>query len=334
MEGIVKQTKKIRPLGSTSPYAWAIEPSHGCNLRCGHCCRKLDPLDLKPYLIDETTWRAAWSVLAEVTPTVRADVCGCGEPTLHPELVRFLSIARELAPQAQIQVTTNGTMIKRGAVSFRELLDAGANIVYADMYGDRGEFRRLAVESGYPWYEYYNKPADAPSPWTYWGPHLKVIVLQEHPENWPASRRRAGLLGTWYNHLDWSAASRFGLIPIVQPPVRRCNQPFVYVPIDAWGRYLFCCQDGTSETGGMFGSVIDGVEGFKRYWYGREMQIARRKLRDKDRASISPCSRCGITFSRCDYKRWTDEEVSRWWDGASWQNLEPGAKGQLDVNPA
>jgi len=316
----VRKIKKEKPYGSHSPYAWVIELVHGCNLRCGHCSCRLLPLNEYQYMTEDV-WRHAWSVMNAVSPSIRADICLAGEPTLHPSIVPFLEIARGLAPKSQIQITTNGTMLLKGAVLYKDLLDAGANIIYTDMYGPKNEFKRLAAESGYPFYEYYSKPDKAPSPWTYYGPHLKLIVLQEQPDNWPKSRFKAGLLGTWYNHLDWDAAKKYGLFPVTNPPARRCNQPFIYVPVHVSGSYLLCCQDNWGETAGKFGSVLDGIDGFRAYWYGMELQMIRRRLRAKNRRLTSYCSRCSITFSRCDYKHWTDADVSRWWDGAAWQSL-------------
>jgi hypothetical protein len=309
-----------KPLGSTGPWCWAVEAVHGCNLRCGHCsCRLLPQGEYR--FMTELVWRKTWEVMQAVSPTVRVDIVLGGEPTLHPKLTEFMSIARSLCPLAQIQITTNGTMLLKGKVEYRKLIDAGANIIYTDMYGPRERFKELAVASGVPWYEYYNKPDGAPSPWTYHGPDLRMIVLQEQPENWPDSRKKSGLLGTWYNNLDWEAAARFGLKPVTEPPARRCNQPFIYVPVHVSGEYLLCCQDNMGETAGMFGTVLDGTEGFKRYWYGQRIQEVRRLLRRKNRADISQCKRCNITFSRCDYKHWTDDEVSKFWDGSRWNAL-------------
>jgi hypothetical protein len=194
-----RKEKIVKPLGATSPWVWSLEPTHGCNLRCGHCNCRLDPLPKTYDFMGEETWRKAWAIIARTAPTCRVDLCVGGEPTLNESLPDFLKIAREISPRTQIQITTNGTMIASGHVTYKQLLDAGANIVYTDMYSPAELFHRLADESGYPSYEYYNPPPQAPSPWTYWGPQLKMIVLQEQPENWPETRFRAGLLGTWYN---------------------------------------------------------------------------------------------------------------------------------------
>lgn len=313
LEQTIKPRDK-RPLGRFTPRVWVIEPTHGCNLRCAHCSCRLDPLPKKYHFISEASWTSAFEIMAKVSPYRRVDICLGGEPTLHPGLVDLLCIARDVNPTAQIQITTNGTMLLSGKIRLKQLLDAGANIIYVDMYGPSDDFKRLAKEAGVLWYEYYNKPKSAPSPWMYHGPDTKMVILQEQPENWPVSRRRANLLGTWYNHLDWDAARKFGLTPVVNAPHRRCNQPFHYVPVDSRGNYLLCCQDNTGETAGMFGNVDSGIDGFLKYWLGETMQTYRRNLMVKDRKANSQCSRCSIAFSRCDLKHYTDEQLSFYWD--------------------
>lgn len=325
----MNKIKKIKPLGSTSPWAWAIEPVHGCNLKCGHCsCRLLEYG--KYHFMVKDIWIKIWEIIQNYTPTCRVDLCLAGEPTLHPNLVYFLKIARKISPLSQIQITTNGTKLYKGEITYKDLLEAGANIIYTDMYGVKEKFFKLAKQSKYNYYEYYNKPEKALSPWTYYGPDLKLIVLQEQPDNWPKSRYRAGLLGTWYNHLDWEAARKYGLKKVEEPLNRRCNQPFIYVPVDAYGDYLLCCQDNWHETAGLFGNIKNGIEGFKKYWYSKEMQIIRSRLREKNRKDTSYCSRCCITFSRCDFKHWLDKEVSKYFNGKDWKKTDNNYNKVID----
>ena len=324
---IPRTPKKIKPLGSTSPIVWSIEPFFGCNLACAHCCADLIP-EADNSSMSEAVWRSTFSILNAMSPTVRVDLCGfVGEPTLNTQLTHLLSIARDLAPLTQIQITTNGTKLLTGAVTMKGLLDAGANILYVDQYGPHSKFEQLAADSGYPFYQYYAAPEGAPTPWKYWGPDLKLIVLMDEPSTWPVSRMKAGLLGNWLGNMNWDrgeAQTKFKMLPLVQPLTRRCNQPFMYVSVAASGDYLLCCQDGLQVTKGKFGTVLDGVEGFKRFWYGKEMQTVRRRLRLKNRVDTDyACAKCNITFSRGDYKHWTDQEVASYWDGTSQIVLEP-----------
>jgi len=315
--------KKVKLFGNQTPWVWVLEPVHGCNLKCGHCCAGLLSKNTFNFMSKET-WINTWNIIKEVSPTCRIDICGIvGEPSLHPDILEFIRIAREISPLSQIQITTNGSMIRSGRLKFKDMLDCGLNIIYTDQYGSKEMFEKLANESGYSYYQYYNKPKDMPSPWTYIGPELKIIVLQEQPDNWPESRFKAGLLGNWYGNLDWERAKKYKMKPLEKPLTRRCNQPFLYANVSSEGKYLLCCQDGMQVTKNKFGSVNSGLNGFKSFWFGKEMQLIRRRLRNKDRAGTEyACAKCNITFSRCDFKHWKDEEVSRYYDGKNWSIID------------
>lgn len=312
--------KKIKPLGKQTPYVFVIENVHGCNLACGHCAMSV--LDRTPRYMSIETWQQTMQIVSKIAPTCRVELAMGGEPTLHPNLLDMLREGRRISPLSQFQITTNGTLLYKGEVSYPDLLEAGCNIIYTDMYQSREKFRKMAEDSGVEWFFYYPKEGepsgkDQPNPWTYYGPDLKLIVLQDNPANWPKSRRNFNLLGSWMNHLDWDKAAKFGIKEVKEPLKRRCNQPFLYAAISWTGDYILCCQDMALETVG-HGNVSEGKDGFKRFWFSKFMQEHRRWLREKDRKSSPYCSRCSITFSRCDYLHWTDNEVSDWWEGNEW----------------
>ena len=311
-------------LKNQTPWVFAIEILHGCNLACGHCAMAI--IDRTPKAMTLETWRQTMEIIAKVNPACRVELAMGGEPTLHPDIYEVFRMGRKISPRSQFQITTNGTMLNRGKVTYAGLLEAGCNIVYTDMYTPREKFIELAKASNAPWYCYYPRKGEPDrnsvewNPWTYNGPHVKMIVLQENPLNWPKSRRNANLLGTWLNNIDEKKAAKFGMTKVVKPPARRCNQPFISVPV-AWdGEYLLCCQDMALETVG-HGNVSDGIDNFLEFWFGQFMQQHRKWLRAKDRESSPFCSRCSITFSRCDFKHWTDEQVGQWWNGSAWEKM-------------
>jgi organic radical activating enzyme len=308
--------KRRKMFGKMSPYGWLLEPVRWCNLRCGHCATRLFELG-KLEFMSKDVCEATFRLIDQVTPRCRIDMANAGEPTLHPHLYDLLGMARSLAPDVQIQVTTNGTKLMTGEVTYEQLFDAGANVVYVDMYAPRDHHVELAERSGFEFYEYYDKPPGAPSNWFYHGPLLKVIVLMKQPADWP--KKKLERLGTFFNNLDWPAAEKFDLFPVTEPPERRCNQPFRYVSMSASGRYQLCCQDFMDST--KMGSVLDGLEGFKRFWFGRDMQKVRRELKDANRRAVSECSRCRAVFSQSDLI-WERECLGDWWDGEKWNSFE------------
>lgn len=303
-----------------SPWSWAIEPVRGCNLRCGHCATRLFEVG-KLDFASEKTWVDLFSLINKITPYCRVEMANAGEPTLHPRILPFLSIARRLAPNAQLQITTNGTKLADGTLTHKQLFNAGINIIYVDMYAPREKHIALAEASGYEWYEYLDPPKGAPNAWTYHGSHVKFITLMQPPVRWPAKRLALGRLGTWFNNLDWKAAEKYNLFPVTEPIERGCSQPFKYVSVMVDGSFELCCQDLFGETAGKLGNVSDGVEGFDKFWFGEFMQLHRKHLRVKDRAWSPYCSRCNITFSMSDWRMWKDDALTHYWDGESWKEL-------------
>lgn len=316
-----------KPLGMFSPYAWAIEPTRGCNLRCGHCATRIFEGSGTPagwQFMSEATWVAMWTIIGKVTPRCRVEMANAGEPTLHPRLLEFIKIARELSPGSQIQVTTNGTKLINGDLTYKGIFEAGANVVYTDMYSPVEQHVALAEASGELFYRYETRPAEAPDPWTYHDdPSIRFICLMNNPANWSEKRKKMGRLGTFLNNLDWEAGKKFNMTPVTEPLQRRCSQPVKYVSVHQNGSYELCCQDFMGETAGKLGTVHDGVEGFYRFWFGRDMQMIRRHLDAKDRAAVSECSRCNITFSRCDVRHWPEAAFGSFWDGQKWNEIEP-----------
>ena len=308
--------------GKYLPWAWAVEPVRGCNLRCGHCTTRLWPPKQYTFM-QMDTWCNICAIINKTKPKCRVEMANAGEPTLHPDLYKMLSRARKLAPQAQLQITTNGTQLMSGAVTYKELFRAGANIVYVDMYAANKKHIALAKESGYYFYEYNNKPPNAPGAWCYHDdPRIKFIVLMTPPIKWPDKRKSLQRLGTFCNSLDWEADKEFDLVPVTDPPARRCSQLMKYIATNTHGDYMMCCQDLANETVPIINhNVSEGVDGFLLFWFGKQMMEWRRLLHFKQRTKISQCSRCSVIFNKCDMIFWGEELHNNYWTGTGWARL-------------
>ena len=272
--------------------------------------------------MSDETWIDIFKLVDATVPMSRLEMSNAGEPTLHPRLIEMLTLGRKLAPRAQFQITTNGTMLTKGEITYKQLFRAGMNVIYVDMYAPKEQHIELAEQSGYLWYEYLDPPKGAPNAWTYHGPHVKFIALMEPPHSWPKKRLSLGRLGTFYNHLDWKAAEKFNMFPVTEPIARGCAQPFKYVSIKQDGYYEFCCQDFFGETAGKLGHVSEGVAGFEKFWFGEFMQLHRAHLREKDRAWSNYCSRCNITFAMADWRMWDESALKSYWNGEDWKELD------------
>lgn len=320
------QTKK-KPLGRRSPWVWSVELVRGCNLSCWHCTARIFPEDGQTRFMSKATWEAMCRVMAVATPCTRLELAQGGEPTLHPELLDFLAIARKITPTTQIQVTSNGVTMSKGEITLEDIFEAGAHSVYVDMYGSREKFIDKAKATGAGWYLYNEPKTGTPEHKmanTYYGdPNMKLVILQDTPVD-RIKWRKFGRLSTFLNHIDWTAAMPYGLTPVREPYERKCTLPMRYVSLSYEGDYLFCCIDFWCESAGTMFSVHDGVEGFKKYWFGRPVQSIRRRLGQADRASVPYCSRCNCAFSKCDWiKIWPEGSFDSYWDGQEWHDLPP-----------
>lgn len=270
----------------------------------------------------EKTWVAAWKIIRALSPYTRIEMANTGEPTMHPDLLRFISIAREISPNSQIQVTTNGTNLIDGKITYKDLFAAGLNIVYTDMYAPRAKHEKLAADSGIRYFKYYEAKPDDPNAWTYHNdPSIQFIALSDIPDKWPDKKIKRGALGTFLNNIVFDKkAATLGIEPVTKPLQRRCNQPMKYIQVSAPGDYMMCCQDALLEAGNL-GNVNEGVEGFTKFWFGEFMQTTRKILRAKNRGGHPQCKKCNIVFSRCDMKLWDEGQLDSSWDGSSWTQL-------------
>jgi sulfatase maturation enzyme AslB (radical SAM superfamily) len=311
---------KKRPLGKLNPWAWWIEIVRGCNLRCDFCPTRLFP---KGYIefMKKDVWIALLKTIQELTPHTRLELCNAGEPTLHPDFLEYLSIAREICPNLQILTYTNGTQITSGKLTYKQMFDAGLNMIFLDMYAPLKDHVKLAKESGYYWYHQDFKPSNAPNVFTYQNdPNIHIIMLANNPYNWSKRKLGRGYLQTFFNDLDWKAAKKFGMEPVVVGPNRRCDLPSKFVNINYDGTFIFCCFDYMRHTINEFGNIKNGTKDFFEFWLGEYMQDVRRKLYNKNRNAHEYCTKCSFTSIRCDIPYWKPEMLEYHWNGEKWKN--------------
>ena len=314
--------EKKRPLGKFNPWAWWVELVRGCNLSCWHCPVRLFPKN-EFHFMEEETWLSLLKIIQECTPYGRLEFGNAGEPTLHPRLLDYLSVAREVCPNLQMMTYTNGTQIIKGKMSYKELFDAGLNMIFVDMYSPFEDHKKIAEESGYLWYHQDNKPKDAPSIFTnHRNPNIHIIMLSENPSNWSSRKTGRGAFSTFLNTLDWSMANKYDIFPVDIPPKRGCDIPTKFPSVNFDGTYPFCCNDFVRNTAGRFGDVFSGTEGFLNFWIGNYMQVTRKLLYEGDRHLHEFCKMCNQTTPRCDIRHWKEKELfNNYWTGKEWKEI-------------
>lgn len=312
---------KKRPLGKFNPWAWWVEITRGCNIKCGHCPTVLFPEGYREYM-PRDVWVSMLKVINEITPYSRLELCNAGEPTLHPDLLEYLHIARKICPNLQILTYTNGTMLTNGKLTYKQLFDAGLNMVFVDMYAPFEKHKQIAEQSGYYWFFQDDKPKDAPNIFQYQNnPNAHYIMLANPPSKWSKRKLGRGYLQTFFNDLDFEQAAKFGIKPVTQAPNRRCDLPYKFVNVNWDGTFIFCCFDYMRHTVNEFGNIKEGVDGFMKFWLGKYMQHTRQKVNAKDRNSHEYCCKCRFTAIRCDIPCWKNEGIiDKYWDGVKWND--------------
>ena len=237
-----------RPLGKLNPWAWWVEITRGCNLRCDFCPTRLFKQGFRRYM-DKTTWISLLETIQELTPYSRLELCNAGEPLLHPDILEYIALARQICPHLQILTYTNGTTLISGKLTYKQLFDAGLNMIFVDMYASLKVHKKIAENSGYYWFYQDAKPKDAPNIFQYQNnPNCHIIMLAENPYNWSTRKIGRGYLQTYLNDLDWPAAKKFGLVPVTKSLIRRCDIPNKFISINYDGTFIFCCFDYMRHT--------------------------------------------------------------------------------------
>lgn len=94
--------------------AWHIEYSitDKCNRNCA-ACSHLAPLSKRPNFVSKEEFEQVTANLNRCLPDIHTFWLTGGEPTLHPEYISLLNIARHLYSEAYIGIYTNGTTLRK-----------------------------------------------------------------------------------------------------------------------------------------------------------------------------------------------------------------------------
>ena len=113
----------------------------GCNLKCEQCShlspfrRGIVPAD------DVLQWFRLWS--EKILPK-KLDILG-GEPLLHPELPRILRESKEIWPQTEIELVTNGFMFSKVSQDvFHALEETQISVIISDHSNSESEKEKFA----------------------------------------------------------------------------------------------------------------------------------------------------------------------------------------------
>lgn len=319
-----------RPLGKLNPWAYWIELTRGCNLSCAFCPVRTFQKEEGYNFMSRDTWINLLKVMQEVTPRIRIEFGNGGEPTMHPQILEFLSLAREIVPKIQLSTYTNGVKLIKGELTYKQLFDAGLNGAFVDMYSPLAKHQKLAEESGYEWAYRGDKTRKRDTSKFIFNyvadryPDKRTIWLVDNPGNWEEDRIKKKKRHTWLNSLDWKAAEKIGLKP-TRPedvPQRRCDIPSRFISVNWDGTFLFCCHDMMRKSVKNFGNINNGITDFMDFWVGKYMQETRKLLHFKNRAGHDLCSKCSFTRNRGDIPPYPEEFYNHYYEKGKWSAVD------------
>lgn len=260
-----------------------IELVRGCNMKCGFCGNYSLP-DEKKYMTIET-----WIELCKQVKQfgkIRAEIALRGEPTLHPDIAQFIGIMRNICPQAQIMVITNGTC---GKDVINDMFRAGLNILFVDCYG--GSYsKHLAMVKSVPTVRSHglkilDHVEDKISPWRYYGVKKHFVIMMSDLKNYHKSTRS---FTNQCGAISEEAYDKYGIQRVPEPLAKRCVMTFREISVHYNGDVPICCKDWVGRR------ILCNIHNRDLWdlWCNDEILMKIRKLHFNRNRKMVPCNEC------------------------------------------
>lgn len=269
---LLRKPKAPTPL---RPPALDVELTNACNAKCIFCPREKTPLQ---GFMDPATFTRIIARAQELSTRPRLDLCGLGEPLLHPQVVDF---ARQSAAAGiNTGLTTNGSKLTRELS--QALLDAGLARMHFSASGIHAQYAQI---HGLDFDRTRRNIADFVQ---LAGPRCRTVITivanelnRDHISELKAYWQKVGVhrflllfvsnrAGALETNSPCSANDRF-LRQARKLLARRgigtlCEVPFCCTFIGWNGNYYTCCQDYTKSypLGNVFQHSIPQINSLKR----------------------------------------------------------------------
>jgi len=273
------------------PFAIQVELSEGCNLACDFCglqgIRTAKVKNFK-FMKVSTAYRLAKQI-KDAGWTSRIEFAMHGEPTMNPQWIEIIGVFRDILPNNQLMMTSNGGGLlgKPGPLwKLNAAFQAGLNIFAFDAY----ESVELANKIMKPISKVNDRIFDI-----HWYPKENISPHSRYPKSTKKfihiqdiSKASEGTHSTLSNH----AGAAFP--PNQEGHGKRCAKPFRELSVRWNGAIALCCNDwrGVYKIGTILKSRIDQL------WNSKRFDAARRYLIKGDRASLQPCDGCDAVSYR------------------------------------
>ncbi len=270
------------------PYNTQIELVEGCNRMCEFCGiygiwqhksqRKIRTMGL-PLAKQVAKNLGKWWEKGK-----RIEFAMHGEPTLHPNLLKIVSIFRKHNPRAQIQLTTNGLKLTKSLVE--DLLDRGLNILMVDTYVQQDKILNVLNST-----KYQDKMVDfyesGFNPYYFHSNKIQTIVVIKALDEMNRKDKKRVILNHAGN-LNPKYLKKFNTGIVPAPLQKKCSRPFREIVVHWDGTIPLCCIDWKHEfIVGKF--PADGS--LETIWNSDIFMKSRHLLYHKERW-MRPCYKC------------------------------------------
>lgn len=264
------------------PNSVQIELVHGCDRRCDFCGTMGFKREF--IFIEEKTLKKICSLIKNSEYNPRIILGGAGEPTLHPELLKMLTIIRGELSNLHIQMITNGYWIKKYGYEFvKELLKYVNDVAIDDYDSDIDENSLLVNIAGAA---ELRKLAPGVSFYAEKNVRKKRVLII------PAISKMQGLLSRKFtNHCG------AGMPQTEKYNDRICTTIFRDMIIRCDGNVPICCDDFRCEY--LVCNILNGnFQKLEEVWNHPRLDSARRVLYYKHRKYVYPCCVCATSNIR------------------------------------
>lgn len=276
------------------PWLFKVELTRGCNLACRFCpIYALPEYSENMRFLNPDMMRRIAEGINEINPRGRVEMTMRGEPTLNIYLEDNLGVLREVVPELQLSMHTNGLLLLKKQYRIDQLFDFGLNILNIDCYNNTEDrFHALACEeceelsSGADFdlvdhndFSAYRRHGN--------GHELRVVSLipdiadPDQPISVRQIHSNAG------NGDPVVLEKEFGCPPLLQTLKKKCVRPFRECVITCDGEVILCCHDWKAEA--VMGHLNEQT--LEEIWFGDVHLQHLRDLYNRDR-HVTPCNRC------------------------------------------
>jgi radical SAM protein with 4Fe4S-binding SPASM domain len=302
------------------PLFYSIEATNVCNYQCNYCPQS-NPTgeDLKKGRMSIDLFEHTLKEISEVQPVSQVYLTGTGEPLVHPELERFISISNEYGFIPSF--SSNGSLFTEERIE--SLLNSGKFSLTVDFSPGREIYethraggcwetvhinlRNLLISKkklarDYPKIEIRDMSTIALiSP----GQREKSLsALRDLFKDLPVDRFSQLKVHRWTGNVDAGTAG----VQASHKKYKLCTHPWSIFVITHSGEVVACCRDFESEY--VVGKV-DGEQPIMDIWNNQKMKSLRMALANKRPQEINICENCDRPFTGGSVARSKPEMIKK-----------------------